>query len=47
MADYIRARSPQRKQERMEQIMAVTDALFAELPYSDITLSLIGKELGW
>lgn len=47
MADYIRARSPEHKQERMEQIMAVTDALFVELPYSDITLSLIGKELGW
>lgn len=47
MADYIRARSPEHKQERMETIMAATDNLFKTVPYHDITLSVIAKELGW
>ena len=47
MADYIRARSPERKQERMDAIMAAADALFAERPYHQITMGAIAERLGW
>ena len=47
MADYIRARSPEHKQERMEAIMAAADALFAERPYHQITMGTIAEKLGW
>lgn len=47
MADYIRARSPEHKRERMEAIMEATDALFAEHPYHQITMGTIADELGW
>ena len=47
MADYIRARSPERKQERMEAIMAAADGLFAERPYHEITMGAIAERLGW
>ena len=47
MADYIRARSPERKQERMEAIMAAADGLFAERPYHQITMGTIAEKLGW
>lgn len=47
VADYIRARSPERKQERMEAIMAAADELFAEHPYHQITMGAIAKKLGW
>ncbi len=47
MADYIRARSPEHKQERMEAIMAAADELFAERPYHQITMGTIAEKLGW
>ena len=47
MADYIRARSPEHKQERMEAIMAAADGLFAERPYHEITMGAIAERLGW
>ncbi len=47
MADYIRARSPEHKQERMEAIMAAADALFAARPYHQITMGTIAEQLGW
>jgi AcrR family transcriptional regulator len=47
MADYIRARSPERKRERMDAIMEAADALFATRPYHQITMGTIAEELGW
>ena len=47
MADYIRARTPERKQERMQAIMAAADGLFAERPYHQITMGTIAGRLGW
>ena len=47
MADYIRARSPEHKQERMNAIMAAADELFAEHPYHQITMGAIAERLGW
>ena len=45
MADYQRARSPQQKAERMSAIMDATETLFAQLPYHEINMGLIAKEL--
>ena len=47
MADYLRARTPEHKQERMEAIMAAADELFAERPYHQITMGTIADKLGW
>ena len=47
MTDYIRARSPEQKQERMDAIMQAADALFREQPYHQITMGTIAKQLGW
>lgn len=47
MSDYIRARSPEQKQERMEAIMAAADKLFQKQPYHQITMGTIAEELGW
>lgn len=47
MSDYQRARSPEQKAERMEAIMDAAEALFAQLPYHEINMGLIAKELGW
>ena len=47
MADYLRARTPERKQERMKAIMAAADGLFAEHPYHQITMGTIAEALGW
>ena len=47
MTDYQRARSPEQKAERMEAIMDAAEGLFRELPYHEITMGLIAKELGW
>lgn len=42
-----RARSPEKKQERFQQIMDVTNQLFLNHSYHDITLTTIAKELNW
>ncbi len=47
MAEYIRARSSEQKKERMNEIMEVTDHLFTEKTYHDITLTTIATSLGW
>ena len=47
MGDYIRARSPEQKQERMEAIMAAADTLFEQHPYHQITMGTIAQQLGW
>lgn len=47
MADFIRARSDEQKQQRMDQIKAATAELFQEHPYHEITLALIAEHLGW
>ncbi len=47
MSDYQRARSPEQKAERMTAIMDAAQALFDELPYHEINMGLIAKELGW
>lgn len=46
MGDYIRARSPERKQERMSDIMRAADSLFSELPYHKVTMGAIAEVLG-
>lgn len=47
MSEYLRARSPEQKAERMDAIMDATEALFRDLPYHEINMGLIAKELGW
>lgn len=47
MSDYLRARSPEQKAERMNAIMNAAENLFRDLPYHEITMGLIAKELGW
>lgn len=47
MPDYQRARSPEQKAERMDAIMDAAEMLFRELPYHEINMGLIAKELGW
>ena len=47
MADYIRARSDEHKEERLSQIKEATAELFSTCPYSKITLTTIAEKLGW
>ena len=47
MSDYIRARSPEQKKERMDAIMEAADELFQEHPYHQITMGTIAEKLGW
>ena len=47
MADYIRARSYDQKEERLNQIKKATEELFENFPYTEITLSTIAEKLGW
>ena len=47
MSDYLRARSPEQKAERMNAIMDAAENLFRYLPYHEINMGLIAKELGW
>lgn len=47
MADFIRARSDEKKQLRMKEIMDATDRLFQEQSYHAITLTTIAEALGW
>lgn len=47
MSDYIRARSPEQKRERMHAIMEAADVLFQDRPYHQITMGTIAEKLGW
>lgn len=47
MADFIRARSDEQKEQRMTEIKEATERLFQSHPYHEITLASIAEELGW
>lgn len=47
MADFIRARSDEKKEERLNEIKTATEKLFENAPYSEITLTTIAEKLGW
>lgn len=47
MNDFIRARSDEQKEVRMNEIKSAANLLFKEVPYSDITLTTIAAKLGW
>ena len=47
MAEFIRARSPEQKGQRLEEIKGAVRRQFAERPYHEITLTTIADELGW
>lgn len=47
MADFVRARSNEQKEERMAEIKRAADAQFAVRIYPEITLSTIAEELSW
>lgn len=47
MADFIRARSADQKNQRLNEIKAVAAAQFEVRPYHEITLTTIAEELGW
>lgn len=45
MPDFIRARSEEQKQQRMQEIKTAADALFTSQPYQTITLTTIAEQL--
>ena len=47
MAEFIRARSAEQKEQRLEEIKGAVRRQFAERPYHEITLTTIADELGW
>ena len=47
MQEYIRARSDDQKEERLNQIKDATAELFENNPYNEITLTTIAEKLGW
>lgn len=47
MAEFIRARSAEQKEQRLEQIKGAVRRQFAARPYHQITLTTIAEELGW
>lgn len=47
VADFIRARSGQQKEQRMAEIKHAADELFRERSYHEITLKAIAERLGW
>lgn len=47
MAEFIRARSPEQKEQRLSEIKGAARRQFAERPYHEITLTTIADELGW
>jgi AcrR family transcriptional regulator len=47
MAEFVRARSLEQKQLRMNEIMKTTDKLFSEHTYHEITLTTIAEALHW
>lgn len=47
MQEYIRARSDDQKEERLNQIKSATAELFENFPYNEITLTTIADKLGW
>ncbi len=47
MAEFIRARSPEQKEQRLGEIKGAVRRQFAARPYHEITLTTIAEELGW
>ena len=47
MADFIRARSDEQKEQRLAEIKRATSELFEGHPYHEITLTTIADRLGW
>lgn len=47
MAEFIRARSAEQKEQRFDEIKGAVRRQFAERPYHEITLTTIAEELGW
>lgn len=47
MAEFIRARSPEQKGQRLDEIKGAVRRQFAEHPYHEITLTTIAEDLGW
>lgn len=47
MVEFIRARSTEQKLLRMNEIMEITDKLFRENTYHEITLTTIAEALNW
>lgn len=47
MAEFIRARSPEQKEQRLDEIKGAVRRQFAKRPYHEITLTTIAEELGW
>lgn len=47
MAEFIRARSPEQKEQRLDEIKGAVRRQFATRPYHEITLTTIAEELGW
>ena len=47
MAEFIRARSPEQKEQRLSEVKGAARRQFAERPYHEITLTTIADELGW
>ncbi len=47
MAEFTRARNTEQKLLRMNEIMGITEKLFKEQSYHEITLTTIAEALGW
>lgn len=47
MTEFIRARSEEQKEQRMQEIIDAVEALFQEKPYHEITLTTIAEKLSW
>lgn len=47
MAEFIRARSAEQKEQRLAEIKAAASRQFSERPYHEITLTTIADELDW
>lgn len=47
MSEFVRARSAEQKEARMEEVKQAADKLFSVKPYHDITLTTIAAELSW
>ncbi|NCB92554.1 MAG: TetR/AcrR family transcriptional regulator [Clostridia bacterium] len=47
MPEFVRARSPEQKEQRMNEIKIAVDTLFSEKPYHEITITTIADKLNW
>lgn len=47
MDEFIRARSPEQKAVRMDEIKSAAASLYQNVPYSEMTLTMIADRLAW